>query len=154
MEDESNHIDFLAKYGDWVAIKRMSIRDDTTPQEIAYHLAGIRAASDGRVYRILGIKTDILDNYANGITTPLKRNFESLGTAISSLGSAEAKKAIAEAAGKKELEDVAACYLVGKIASALSKPAAVDQLLLSKIYKELKPPKQVGRAKGKKSDPS
>ena len=148
MGGEEDHIDFLAKYGDWIAIKRMSIHSNTTPQEIAYHLAGRRAASDGKAYKILGIDTTVLESYVDRVVGPMRKNYESLGTAISALASPEAKKAISDAAsGKKELEDVAACYLVGKLTSAMGKPAAVDQLLLSKIYKELKPPKQVGRKK-------
>jgi hypothetical protein len=146
MEDEPDHIDFLVKYKDWIAIKRMLIRDITTPQEIAYHLSGIRTSADSRTYRILGIKTDVLDAYVDTTTAPMKKNFESLGTAIIALRGAEAKKAVADAC-TKELEDVAWCYLVGRLANALNSPAAVDQLLLSKIYKELKPPKQAGRRK-------
>ena len=146
MEDEADHIDFLVKYKDWVAIKRMTIRDSTTPQEVAYHLSGIRTSSDSRTYKILGIKTEVLDSYVDTVAATMKKNFESLGTAITGLRSAEAKRVVVEAC-PKELEDVALCYLVGKFASALNSPAAVDQLLLSKIYKELKPPKQLGRRK-------
>ncbi|MGH2638311.1 MAG: DUF2666 family protein, partial [Rhabdochlamydiaceae bacterium] len=45
MEDPSEYVDFMVKYKDWISIKRLVIRPDTKPQEIAFALAGIRATA-------------------------------------------------------------------------------------------------------------
>ncbi len=139
-------IDFSAKYGNWVAIKRMSIVDGTKPEEVAFHLAAIRQSLDRKAFEILGIKTDVLDAYADSVTAEGRKSISNLVQAIQSLSSKEAKAAVEAATKEKpELQEVANVYLLRKVAQNLKYDFDVNQEMLSKIYPNLKMPKQRGR---------
>jgi hypothetical protein len=146
LDEPSEYIDFMAKYKDWVAIKRMGIRSGTKPEEAVYHLAGIRSTIDTRMYRLLGIDTTVLDKASASITSGMRKSYDSLGEAVKRMGSAEAKSALsASCNGRKELEQIAATYLLGKVITDLKFDSCVNQLILSKVFPELKPPKAPGR---------
>lgn len=144
-EEPSEYIDFIAKYKDWVAIKRMGIRSATKPQEIAYHLAGISAAMERRDFALLGINTALLDSTADKLTADMKRSYDSLATAVQSISSADAKKALSDSCPDKSLIRLAESYLLRKVIRNLGFDTGMSQLSLSKIYKELKPPRMPGR---------
>ncbi len=153
MDEPDQYIDFMAKYKDWVAIKKLGIRENTTPQEVAYQLAAIRAAVDRKAFSILGIKTDMLDAHAAQVTKGLRKGYESLSGALSTIKSSEGKKVINESCDNKDLLPLAETYLLAKIMTEIGFNVGIDQLALSKIYKELKPPKAPGRmGKGKKKE--
>ncbi|MGC8652172.1 MAG: DUF2666 family protein [Candidatus Micrarchaeia archaeon] len=145
MDEPSEYIDFMAKYKDWISIKRLGIRADTKPEEIAHHLAGIRNTVDGKAYSFLGIDTARLDAFAESITAGKRKSYAALGEAYASLQAKEADKVIEEACNGKPLKQVAEAYLISRIAKAIGFDVAVEQLTLSKIYPELKPPKAFGR---------
>ncbi|MDE1868907.1 MAG: DUF2666 family protein [Candidatus Micrarchaeota archaeon] len=146
MDEPSEYVDFMVKYKDWISIKRLGIRPDTKPQEIAFALAGIRATADTRSYSILGINTATLDACADSITKGQKKSFDSLAAALSKAGSAEAKRAVDESCQNKELTGFASAYLMSKIISNVGYETSISQTAMSKIWKELKPPKPRGRA--------
>lgn len=150
MADERESIDFFAKYRDWVVIKRMSIGDATKPEEIAFHLAGIRQTLDKKAFLFLEIDTQKLDDYATKLTNGKKKNFAGLAEAISSLSSSESKETLKAACGAKEQHaSVANAYLLRQIMQKLGFDVDVNQEMLSKIYKDLKIRKPLGRkAKG------
>jgi hypothetical protein len=138
----------MAKYKDWIAIKRMGIREGTKPEEIVYHLAGIRNTLDARMYKMLGIDTALLDAAAESVSNGLRKGYGSLSQAISGLGSAEARGAVENAcAANKALGRLAETYLLGKVITNLGYDTSINQLQLSKIFPELKPPKAPGRRK-------
>ena len=90
MDDPSEYIDFMAKYKDWISIKRLGITPNTKPEEVVFHMAGIRNTIDLKAFPLLGIKTGPLDAAAGRLTEGKKRNFADLGGAISGLGGADA----------------------------------------------------------------
>jgi hypothetical protein len=144
--EEKDSIEFLAKYKNWIAIKKMSISDDVKPEEIAFHLASIRQTIDKKAFEILGIDTSILDEEANKITGGARKSFKSLAEAISSLSSEEAREAVQKACkGKEELQEVANAYLLRKVVQNLGFDFDVNQEMLAKVYPELKIPKPLGR---------
>jgi hypothetical protein len=146
-------IDFMIKYRDWVAIKRMGIRQDTKPHEIVFHLAGIRGSIDKRAYSLLGIKTAVIDAFAASLTAGQRKSYDSLSTAIASLGKPEAKRVIDEACGEnKDLKPLAETYLLDRTITGIGYDTFLNQQAMSKIWKELKLPKQRGR-KAKKEEP-
>lgn len=150
---EEDHVDLNVKYDDWVAIKRMTVDRTTKPQNIAFHLAGIRKSTEGRFYRVLGIKTEVLDSFSSNVTKPLKKKKpESLKSAIAALSTADGKKAISESVSDKSLESTATSYLVTKLATDLGYFTSVDQIAISKMYPELKPKKVPGMKKMMKGD--
>ncbi len=153
MDEPDQYIDFLIKYKDWIAIKRIGIRENTTPQEVAFHLAGIRGSMDKKVYGILGIKTEPMDAFAESAVKDQKRNYDSLSAAIATLGKQEARKAVDDAcSGNKDLKPLAETYLLDKIITSMGYDTFLNQTAMSKIWKELKLPKQRGRKAGAKKE--
>jgi len=144
--EERDSIDFLAKYKDWIAIKKMSISDDTKPEEIAFHLASIRQTIDKKAFEVLGIDTKQLDELANKITSGARKSYKALAEAIASLGSQEARDIVAKACnGKEELQEVANAYLLRRVVQNLGFDFDVNQEMLAKVYPQLKIPKPLGR---------
>jgi hypothetical protein len=151
MEEPSEYIDFMAKYKDWISIKRMGIYGDTRPEEVVFHMALIRSTIDNKAFELLGIKTDVLDTAAGVVTAGKKSGYSSLAEAISALDSPDTKKAIAEACGEKgDLSPVAKIYLLGKVLNNLNFDSGINQKVLSKIYPDLKIKKPMGRFGSKK----
>jgi hypothetical protein len=153
MDDPSEYIDFMAKYKDWISIKRLGIRPETKPEEVVFHMAGIRNTIDLKAFPLLGIKTGALDAAANRLTEGKKKNFADLGQAISGLSGVDAKRAVEEAcAERKELSPIARAYLIGKVLNNLEYDAAINQKIMSKIFPDLKIKKPLGRTKKPASD--
>jgi len=144
--EERDSIDFLAKYKGWIAIKKMSISEDTKPEEVAFHLASIRQTIDKKAFEILGIDAKQLDEEASKITSGARKSHKALAEAIASLGSQEARDAVAKACnGKEELQEVANAYLLRRIVQNLGFDFDVNQEMLAKVYPQLKIPKPPGR---------
>ncbi len=147
-EDPEEYVDFLAKYKDWISIKRLGIRPDTKPEEIVFHMAGIRNTIDMKAFPIMGIRTGVLDEAAGRITSGKRKSFESLGEAITQLGGADAKRAVEEScAERKELAPLSWAYLIGRVLNNLDYDASINQKALSKIFPNLKIKKPLGRQK-------
>ncbi len=145
-EEEKESIEFYARYKNWVAVKKITIREDTKPEEIVAQIASIRQSIDRKAFEILGIDTSALDAYAAQITNGMRKSYASLAKAIESLGKQEAKEQISKATGgKPELEEIAATYLFRKVVQNLSFDFDVNQEMLEKAYPYLKMPKPPGR---------
>ncbi len=153
MEAEE-YVDFMVKYKDWIALKRMGIRENTRPEEIVFHLAAIRRAIDAKSYGILGIKTAVLDNYANEATKGLKKNASSLAAVAQKFGEGSAKGAIDQSCDNKDLKPLAEIYLLGKMITNTGYDTSINQETMSKIWKNLKVKKPRGRVAGSKSEPT
>ncbi len=148
-EESGSHdaIEFSAKYGNWVVIKKMSIRQDTKPEEISFHLAGIRQTLDKKAFEFLKIDTQKLDAYAEKLSSGVKKNYDGLSEALKMISSQESKRIVAEAAGKEEHGKIASAYLFRRVAQNLGLDFDVSQEMLAKIYKDLKIKKPLGRQK-------
>ena len=152
MDEPEEYVDFMAKYRDWISIKRIGIRPDTRPEEVVQHLSVIRGVVDSKSYALLGIKTSILDKCADSICAGSRKSYESLSAAVAKLGGAEARRAVAESCAK-ELSPLADIYLLGSVLNKMGYDCAINPKVMSKIYPDLKPPKMpLGRGKGKKSE--
>ena len=67
-------IEFLAKYKDWVSVKRLSIDDKTRPKDIVYILGAIWATIEEKLGRYLvesGVEKEKLDAQAEKIAKEL-----------------------------------------------------------------------------------
>ncbi len=149
MDEPDEYIDFMAKYKNWVSFKRLGIRASTTPQEVVFHLAGIRATIDNRACALLGIKTGTLDAFATSAVSGLKK--KDIGIAVAKIDSSEAKAAIDASCENKDTIPLAKAYLLNKIITELGMVTGVDQKEMSKIWKELKAPKVPGMGRKKKA---
>ncbi len=155
MDDPDQYIDFMAKYKDWISIKRMGIRPNTRPEEVVFHMAGIRNTIDAKAFGFLGINIGIIDNIAASATQGKKKSYTSLSECILNLNNPETKRVLEQSCGeKKELVPIAEIYLIGKVLTNLNFDASISQLALSKIYKDLKIKKPRGRVGGKGKEES
>ncbi|MDE1871390.1 MAG: DUF2666 family protein [Candidatus Micrarchaeota archaeon] len=150
MDEAEEYIDFMAKYRDWISIKRLGIRENTKPEEVVHHLAAIRSTIDSKSYPLLKVNTSMLDQYASKLSANSRRSYSSLSSAIAALDNPETKKVLAESCSK-ELAPIAETYLLGRLITDMGFDTSINQRLMSKIYPDLKPPKAPGR-KGKKSE--
>lgn len=145
MEEPSEYVDFMARYKDWITIKRLGIRGDTKPEEITHHLAGIRAVIDRKAYSFLDIDTASLDAYASKITAGMRKGYSSLVNVATSLGNSETKSTLKKACGDKKLMPIAETYLLGKAMTNIGFDSGINQKLMSRVFPALKPPKVPGR---------
>ncbi|MGI0141399.1 MAG: DUF2666 family protein [Candidatus Micrarchaeales archaeon] len=143
---EGDSVDFMAKYGTWVSIKKMSINQKTTPQEIVMHLASIRQNIDRKAFEMLGIDTKALDEFALTFTAGKRKSFAGLAEALDGFGKGDIKAALEKAAnGKEELKKITSIYLFRCIVKNLGFDFDVNPEILQKAYPELKIPKPPGR---------
>ena len=136
--EPSEYVDFMVKYKDWVAIKRLGIRDQTRPEEVVFHLAGIRNSIDSKAFRMLGIDTEKLDSLASSISQGRKGNYSALGDALKELDKKEVKAQIEDACKDSKLAKIAGIYLLNRIMLNLGFDSSINQDMLSKIYPDLK----------------
>jgi hypothetical protein len=144
--DDSNSIEFLAKYKDWVAVKKIRIDASTKPEEIVAQLAGIRQSIDKKAFELLGIDTAKLDAYAAQLTSGSRKSYNTLAQVVQKLGTGEAKETITAATNSRpELNEVASTYLFRKTVQGLSFDFDVNVEMLEKAFPDLKLPKPPGR---------
>ncbi len=154
MDDEpSEYVDFMVKYKGWLAIKRLGIREHTTPQEVVMHLSSIRGAIDSRMYKMLGIDTDSIDTLAAELTSG-KKGPEAIGDSIRAAEQAPIKGRISAACSTSTATRIAQIYLANKILFNLNVDVSLTPAIMAKLYPELKlsTPKGVG-VPGRKKKP-
>jgi hypothetical protein len=149
MDDPSEYVDFLAKYKEWITIKRLGIRPGTKPEEVVFHLAGIRNVADQRSYRILGMDVDKLNGLAQKIASGKAKKYSGLSDLAKEMSSQAIKNEIAEMAGSATLQKFAEIYVLNRVMNAIGLDTAITQEYMSKAYPELKLkiPKGLGRKK-------
>ena len=151
MDEPEEYIDFMAKYKNWIAIRRLGIRPDTKPEEVVMHMAGVKALIESKSYPMLGIKLNILDEHANKLTNGVRKSYATLGEVIKSLSGSEAKSAIESACENKALAPIAEVYLLSKTITNLGYDTGINPATMAKIFPELKMPKAPGMGRKKKA---
>jgi hypothetical protein len=147
----SEGISFMAKYGDWISVKKLSIDARTKPEEIAAHLSSIRMATDRKAPQVLGVNTESLDIYASSITDNLRKSAANLERITAALCSAEAKKCVDEACvGDQSIRDAALIHLFSRMMQNLKVDLEVSPDTLMDMFPGLKIPKPRGRMPGQK----
>lgn len=143
---ENESIEFVAKYKNWVAVKKIQIREGTAPEEIVLQLAGIRQSVDRKSFEILGIDTQAIDAYAAEFTKGTRKSFSALAEVVQKLGTKEVKERLKAATnGKEQLTAIAQTYLFRRVVQGLQFDFDVNPDLLQKAYPTLKVPKPPGR---------
>lgn len=145
MAEPDEYVDFLAKYKEWISIKRLGIRSDTKQEAVAHHLAGISATALSKAYSFLGIDTASLDSAAGSMTSGMRKSYDSLSQAVAKMSQPSAKGAISAACRDPKLAPVAEAYLLNRVIASLGYDTSINQTTMSKIFPDLKPPKTLGR---------
>ncbi|MDE1768041.1 MAG: DUF2666 family protein [Candidatus Micrarchaeota archaeon] len=147
----SEGISFMAKYKDWISIKKLSIDKNTKPEEVAAHLSSIRMTTDRKIAQILGVDTDILDAYATEMTGKMRKSAANIEKITAILSSPEAKKQIESAIkGYTEIRDAATIYLFSRMLQNIKVDLEVSPDTLMDMFPGLKIPKPKGRMPGQK----
>ena len=147
----SEGISFMAKYKDWISIKKLSIHENTKPEEVSAHLSSIRMATDRKTAQILGVNTENLDIYAASATENMRKSAANLEKITVILCSPEAKKEIDGAcAADASLRDAAIIYLFSRMLQNIKIDLEVSADTLMDMFPGLKIPKPKGRMPGQK----
>ena len=77
---QSEHINFTAKYGKWIVVKRLMIDDKTPMADIARILASINETATSKIAAYAGIDVKGIGNYFKGISKKTKG--DELGIAV------------------------------------------------------------------------
>jgi len=152
MEEEfsKEQIMFLAKYKDWIVVKKLSIDPTTTPQEIAGGLAGINATMIRKAFDFVGIDKEAVDAYAQQVCKGRRKSYANLAEALTSIKPGEMKEALAKACTEEKFLPFAEIYFLRCVLTALGFNTEVDTKTLSDVFPELKFPKPRGNFKKKK----
>lgn len=140
-----DEINFSAKYKNWISIRKMSIDEKTTPQEVVAHLAGIRESIDRKAFTFLGINTDRIDEYAKKLTKGRRKGYSSIATIYSQLKPGEIRGMLLSACSDEKLLPLAEAYLNRTIFRSINMDFDVNTETLRNIFPELKIPKPRGR---------
>ncbi len=142
MDEPGEYIDFMARYKDWIAIKRIGIRDSTKPEEISMYLASVKGTIEPKLYKYLEIDTASLDEFANELTKGMRKGYDSLLQVLPKLKEQATKEAVKKACKNPGTSQIAESYLLGRVLSKLgTEPFATPEMLV-KVFPELKLPKQ------------
>lgn len=139
-------IEFLAKYKNWIAVKKIAITETTAPEDIVLGLSGIRQSVDRKSFEILGVNTAAIDAYALELAKGARKSYPALGEVLQKLNTKEVKETVKNACGgKEELSQIGMTYLFRRVVQGLAFDFDVNPDLLQKAYPNLKVPKPPGR---------
>ncbi len=147
---QSEGISFMAKYKEWISIKKLSIDANTKPEEVSAHLSSIRLAADRKIPQIMGVNTEDLDVYASQVTQNMRKSAANVEKITQILCSAESKKQIDSSVSDQSIRDAAVTYLFGKMLQHIKVDLAVSPDTLMDMFPGLKIPKPKGRMPGQK----
>lgn len=122
-------ISLIAKFGEWVAIKKLFIEPGMERWEIAGILAGINETLVKKAFDFSGLGKAELDAKAAVLITGKRKSYQSMGEAIRGIEGPPSETA----------------YLYNSILSTFGILPYANRSMLSKQYPEIKGPKMRGR---------
>lgn len=143
-------IALMAKYKDWISIKKLSIDKETKPEEVAAQLTSIRIAVDRKLPQIMGINTEELDIYADESTNNMRKSVANIEKIVNILCSSDTKKIIDAAIPSESVRDMAVIYLFSRMLQNIKVDLEVSPDALENMFPGLKIPKPKGRMPGQK----
>ncbi len=149
MDEPKEYIDFMARYKDWIAIKRIGIRDGTDPKEVSLYLATVKESIEPKFYRFLEIDTRALDELADSMTKGMKKGYESLGAVLPKMKDKSVKDAVLKSCKDPKTRPMAEAYLFSRILANLDIEAFTTSKTFVKMFPEYKISKK-GMGKGSK----
>jgi hypothetical protein len=141
---------FTARFRDWMVVKKLSIDDKTTPQEVAATLASVEATISRKSYEFTGINREAIEAVAEKLSAGKRKSFVSLAEALSSLKPAELKSELLQACPTPAHLPIAENYLVKCLLDSMGFRTNLDLETLSGTFPEIKVQKPRGNF-GKKA---
>lgn len=139
-------ITFSAKFGDWVAIKKMTIDKLSKNPEIAYMLSGVNETATRKGFELLGVSGGPLEAAAAQATRGKRKSFGALLESLENLADSTLEDRLRQGAAQKGSKtSLERAFLARSLLKALSYDVVPDSDTLQKVYPELKFPKPKGR---------
>ena len=148
MEEES--VVFTARYRGWMVIKKLSIDERTTPQEVSAALASMEATISRKSYEFTGINREIVEAVALKLSAGKRKSYVSLAEALSSLKPSELKAQLLPACPTPAHLPIAENYMVKCLLDNLGFKTNLDTETLSGTFPEIKVTKPRGNFGKKK----
>jgi hypothetical protein len=147
---EEGEVNFNARYRDWMVIKKLSIDEKTTPQEVAAALASMEATISRKSYEFTGINREAVEAIAEKLAAGKRKSYVSLAEALSSLKPAELKSQLLTACPTPAHLPIAENYMVKCLLDKLGFRTNLDTETLSGTFPEIKVTKPRGNFGKKK----
>lgn len=142
---------FAARYRGWMVIKKMSIDEKTTPQEVSAALASIESTLSRKSYEFAGINLSAIDSLAGRLVKGKRKSFVSLAEALSSLRPTELKAELLSACPSEKHLPIAENYLLKAMLDLSGFKTNLDGETLSGTFPEIKVAKPRGNFGKKKA---
>ncbi|MEM0359745.1 MAG: DUF2666 family protein [Candidatus Diapherotrites archaeon] len=103
---ESEGIQFVAKMGDWIAVRKLTMEKKTDPVTVMEFLAGLSVSFDNKIEEFLGKTVDIkkLNTAIEEATSGISKGEKGISEALAQVNSSTVNKAINEICEKPELQ--------------------------------------------------
>jgi len=141
---------FTARYKEWMVIKKTSVDETTTPQEIAAGLAGIEATISRKSYEFAGINTGKVSEIAEKLIKGKRKSFVSLSEALAAFKPTELKAELLTACPTPAHLPIAENYLLKCMLDQMGFKTNLDTETLSQVFPEIKVTKPRGNFGKKK----
>ena len=151
MAEPTGEVAFTARYRDWMVIKKLSVDEKTTPQEVAAALASVEATLSRKSYEFSGINLGAIEAIAQKLMTGKRKSFVSLSEALSSLKPTELKAELLAACPTEKHLPIAENYLLKAMLDQMGFKTNLDGETLSQAYPEIKVAKPRGNFGKKKA---
>lgn len=160
MEGPVEEVVFMARYKDWMVVKKLLIEEGLTkPEDIALTLSSIDATMVRKSYEFTGVNVDMIDAYVAQVCKGKSKSLGNLASALQSVKPGELKAKLQEACPKLEPTadgkignalPIAEAYFMKRMIETIGYPAVLTPEILQEAYPALKIPKPRGNFGGKK----
>ena len=147
---EEGEVIFTARYKTWMTVKKLSIDEKTTPQEVAAALASAEATMSRKSYEFTGINQSAIEAMAERLAKGKRKSFVSLSEALAALKPTELKTELLTACPTPAHLPIAENYLVKCMLDNMGFKTNLDMETLSQVYPEIKVTKPRGNFGKKK----
>lgn len=151
MAESIGEVVFTARYKEWMVIKKLSVVENTTPQEVSAALASIEATLTRKSYQFTGINRPAIEAIAEKLVKGKRKSFVSLSEALSSLKPTGLKNELLTACPTPKHLPIAENYLLKVMLDLLGFKTNLDTQTLSEVFPEIKVTKPRGNFGKKKS---
>ena len=141
---------FTARYRDWMVVKKLSIDDRTTPQEVSAALASIEATISRKSYEFSGINREAVEAIASKLSAGKRKSYVSLSEALLALKPTALKAELLTACPTPKHLPIAENYMVKCLLDNLGFKTNLDTETLSGTFPEIKVTKPRGNFGKKK----
>lgn len=144
---DEEEISFIAKYKDWVVIKKKQIDETTEDKEILAILASINSTTARKAYDFAPIDKSVIDKYVTELVKGKRKGWNNLAEIFGSIKQSELKEKLLAACKDKDetFYPFAETYFLNSILKALNYSPFIDSEVVQEVYPEMKLPKPRGR---------